>query len=222
MVWLVSFPRSGNTFLRNILADVFNVPSSEYHLNRNRSIAENWDSFPVVKTHLTPDLLSPLKDEDKVIYLIRDGRDACVSLAHHRVDIKKRSKSFLMALVSVVLGVGNQFKGGWSGHVNAWKDRADIAIRFEDLIVNPGKEMDKLKLLLNLGEAIGDFPTIQSQRVSSSYAVNRKEPQNLTLGDREKFFRKGKMGSYREEMPFWVKILFQFKHGKTLKNFGYK
>src|SRR5262245_61488963 len=95
IVWLASYPRSGNTFLRAALHGLYGCQSIDrYTANRplssqvpygfsmrlpkDTSLEElaKSNSLYAVKTH---DL--PSSDCHPAIYLVRDGRDALVSYA---------------------------------------------------------------------------------------------------------------------------------------------
>ena len=82
MIWLASFPRSGNTFFRIILYEVYGIESSAFHRDPNRKLNLHYDRYPVVKTHLLPNQLIPDDSNIPAVYLVRDGRDALVSMAH--------------------------------------------------------------------------------------------------------------------------------------------
>ncbi len=87
MIWIASFPRSGNTFVRNILHEVYGLESSEYHQEEDYHLDANYVSYPFVKTHLLPSQLDPSDPDIKAVYIVRDGRDTMVSIAHQRSDI---------------------------------------------------------------------------------------------------------------------------------------
>ncbi|RLD78804.1 MAG: hypothetical protein DRJ15_10795 [Bacteroidetes bacterium] len=87
MIWIASFPRSGNTFVRNILHEVYGLESSEYHREEDYHLDADYVSFPFVKTHLLPSQLDPSDPDIKAVYIVRDGRDTMVSIAHQRSDI---------------------------------------------------------------------------------------------------------------------------------------
>ncbi|HMJ91237.1 MAG TPA: hypothetical protein VK530_15560, partial [Candidatus Acidoferrum sp.] len=88
IVWLASYPRSGNTFFRIVLHHVYNLKTfSVYndpelekigvaevvgHETMPASLDELRSSSEVffVKTHELP------ADKDPAIYIVRDGRDA--------------------------------------------------------------------------------------------------------------------------------------------------
>jgi len=57
MIWLSSYPRSGNTFLRNVLFEVYGISSSSYYEGKGEP--DNYVEFPVVKTHHLPENISP-------------------------------------------------------------------------------------------------------------------------------------------------------------------
>ena len=106
IIWLASYPRSGNTFLRIILNNVFNVKTYSIYddeldigsdeqtsdvvghrfLPENFSISEAREKEEryYIKTHDLPDDLDNKKD--KVIYLIRDGRESSLSLTRYLIN----------------------------------------------------------------------------------------------------------------------------------------
>ena len=225
MIWLASYPRSGNTFFRNVLLEVYGLESGDYHLGHHKEMDPDFESYPFVKTHLLPSQLPPDIQSTKSVYLIRDGRDAAVSLAHHRIDIKETGNSFNRNLIEIILGIGNSFKGGWSGHVSHWTKHADVIIRFEDLIKDPISEVEKLRSIMDLPEPAKEkLPTFiglkkgipeygSGQDLESS---EHKQKEHAT-----KFFRRGKVGSYKDEMPKMFQWIFWILHRKQMKKYGY-
>jgi len=85
MIWLASYPRSGNTFFRIILHEVYGIKSVAYTGPFMEKGDYSPEEYPVIKTHLLPDQL-PEDDKTPSIYLVRDGRDAIVSMAHHKKE----------------------------------------------------------------------------------------------------------------------------------------
>ena len=49
MIWLASFPRSGNTFFRNVLFDVYGIESGIF---KPKSTKQAPKHYQVVKTHM--------------------------------------------------------------------------------------------------------------------------------------------------------------------------
>ena len=154
MIWLASYPRSGNTLLRAILHSCFGIRStSVYHgdlgFNRNlehyaghvelevcRSFRLNNDGLLPVKTHRNP------SDSAPAIYIVRDGRAASVSLW----EFMRHS----MSLEDVILGK-HQF-GTWTDHVNAWRpwDRDQtLFLKYEDILTDTSNSLLQLRRFLH-------------------------------------------------------------------------
>src|SRR5262245_30570346 len=111
IVWLASYPRSGNTFLRIILHRVYGAPTYSVYddddpvaqrvgtelvgyrpkpLSRSEPIASEDVYF--VKTHKRRK-----PDGSAAIYLVRDGRDAVVSHTHLRASMPNETNAFQSA-----------------------------------------------------------------------------------------------------------------------------
>lgn len=221
MIALVSFPRSGNTFFRNVLHDVYGLPSSTFHLEHGRDLDENWASYPVIKTHLLPSQLPPEMAQLKVVYLVRDGRDALVSLAHHRKDIVESGTDFYNNLLEAILSPGGSNFGGWSQNVKAWTERADLVIRFEDLIADPIGQAERLREIIDLPAANPEkLPTFQQLKHGQpTYGAGSGNHFNPAIT--VKNFRRGKTGAWRDEMPAALHELFWRVHGAVMENLEY-
>jgi len=138
MIWLASYPRSGNTLLRTILWQCFGLRSSSIYpndLGGNKALedfvghcereadADNRATdcdISLIKTH------ELLPDDSQAIYVVRDGRAASVSLQHFYADT--------LTLEAVING-RHRF-GTWSAHVESWHpwDRPNtLLLKYEDL-----------------------------------------------------------------------------------------
>ena len=141
LVWLASYPRSGNTFLRTILWQCFALRSASIYpsdLGGNRKLEEYVghiehgpdrhirfpeNSIPLVKTH------EHAEDKNPAIYVIRDGRAASVSLW--------RFYDKSLPLEAIIEG-RHRF-GTWSDHVqswNPWERPSTLLLRYEDMRSN--------------------------------------------------------------------------------------
>ncbi len=225
MIWLASFPRSGNTFFRNILFEVYGLESSTFHREENYPMDENYAAYPFVKTHLLPDQLPEEHRAAPKVYLVRDGRDALVSLAHHRKDIIEPGTDFYTNLLEATLALGGSYFGGWSENVKQWTAEADVVIRYEDLIEDPLREVEKLRKVMDLPEPNRErLPTFEKLKFGqpqygSGATFLAREEEVAALA--RKNFRKGRAGSWKEEMPATLLPLVYELHGKTLERFDY-
>ena len=221
MIWLASFPRSGNTFFRNVLYEVYGIESSTYHQDPTRDLDSNFSSYPVVKTHSLPKRLPAELRDAKSVYIIRDGRDSLVSMAHHRKDIVAPGSDYYVNLLLATLALNESYFGGWSRNVQDWTQKADIIIRFEDLIQDPIKEIEKLRAIIDLpAPNLDKLPTFEQLKFGRPrYGGGRRKkflPSRV-----QKHFRRGKIGSWQDEMPAEIEQLFYKIHGSTLAQYGY-
>ena len=149
MIWLASYPRSGNTLMRQILRQCFGMKSGSVYpndLGGNKALEEACghveldrqhggvtldESASVVKTHELP------CDGGHAIYIIRDGRAACVSLWNYW--------NRALPLIEVVRG--NHRFGLWGEHATAWIGSANLltAFRYEQLVSR--RNVDTLTIL---------------------------------------------------------------------------
>lgn len=230
LIWLVSYPRSGNTFLRILLNRLYGFTTTTgYNDNdpvaqmvgpafvgyeaRERSLQElaRKPELTFVKTHRQPHRV--VCGDQSAIYIVRDGRDAIVSFARQRADgLEQQGQSAdvhrLMheLVMEESLGTGN-----WGLNVLAWLKRSPppAVIRFERLIQEPEAEVERA--LAELG--------VKPQALADG-AVPAFSELHLVHGA---FFRRGVVGSYRDEMPQDVEASFwaQPHHAEAMALLGY-
>lgn len=225
MIWLASFPRSGNTFFRNVLYEVYGVESSTWHMEDNYPLEPDYDRYPVVKTHLLPSQLQPADPAIRKVYIVREGRDALVSMAHHRKDIVEPGSDYYINLLEAILAMDGSFFGGWSENVRQWMDVADVVIRFEDLIADPIREVEKLRAIMDLPPPRPDrLPSFADLKFGKPhYGAGRKIMDDRKVEEMaRKNFRRGKSGSWKDEMPPELEALFWELHGERMVALGYE
>ena len=165
IIWLASYPRSGNTLLRQILKGCFRRDSHESlggrgpapslpdtpraeasHLWGHLETAEeprafydrasrSEDTF-FVKTHEFP------SDGQRAIYVVRDGRLALDSFVAFQQRYHPRSSS-LLSLVC-----GDHLFGDWSDHFRRWQTRPGgqtLLVRFEELVSCNEELLERLR-----------------------------------------------------------------------------
>jgi hypothetical protein len=207
IVWLASYPRSGNTFLRTILWQCLGLRSAsiyptdlggkkaleEYvgHIEHDAKgqIAFPKDSLPRVKTH------EPPRDNSPAIYVIRDGRDACVSLW------KFYDKT--LPLDAVVRGQ-HRF-GTWAGHIQSWNpvNRPNtLLLKYEDMIADLAGTLGHLSAFLKRDVVSTSLPSRDTIAGSDGRWVRSKEDSRKVLTSE-------------------ILALFEQVNGETSRLFGY-
>jgi hypothetical protein len=245
---LASYPRSGNTFIRNILMDVYGLfswnsyqrfsylkfaafhpncrPEDRFYINKQDRTPEEVRGYLKHEIHKTHDLpgeaAEMLAGKPFVVCIIRDGRDAVVSEAHHRADIVEPGSQFRENLLEAVRAEGGSHFGGWSENVRCWLEKADLVLHFEQLIREPKRCMEKFASLTPLPPPdFGKMPTFESQRSGDGAFVRCGSGEDGGTDFPKLFFRRGEPGGWQDEMDPESHHLFLAKHGSMLKELGY-
>jgi len=125
-IFLVSFPKSGNTWMRFLLGNLMNPDKSVGFVDIERVVPDIAGSSRadfrglkrprLIKSH---DCFDPRYH--RVIYIIRDPRDVAVSLYYYAKKVKNIDDSFsLEAFVKRMLVPGRSYNGTWGEHVGSW------------------------------------------------------------------------------------------------------
>jgi hypothetical protein len=167
LCWLASYPRSGNTFTRIILNQIFGIRSTTSFglggehdfvgrldvpdivgvLDENSSGAEliekarRSDALYMVKTHEWP------STDDPAIYVLRDGRASVMSYYHYTNDIAGVPRT----LEEVIRG--DIYAGSWANHVFGWAPDTrprTLLVRYEDLIADTKREVERIAAFLGV------------------------------------------------------------------------
>lgn len=226
IVWLASFPRSGNTMFRMLLRTLYDVrtyslydESPDKASHYGKGLLESAGSMNVggvppgcdkdselhfVKTHEGPTDTSP------AICIVRDGRDALVSYAHFCRTYEQAAADRPFEDVLRDLIVSPNIFNSWTGHLTAWCQHESSAqvvwTRYEDLVKEPSLTVQRCLQQLpvevpKVADAIPDFAELQ-----------RRWPG---------FYRKGQAGSWKQEMPEDLHRLFWQHHAAMMERFGY-
>jgi hypothetical protein len=104
----------------------------------------------------------------------------------------------------------NRHFGGWSRNVLAWKQRTapTVIVRYEDLVANPEA------VLRDALSTVGHWhlPSDSGTTVPSFQDLHQAVPW---------FFRKGKVGAWRDEMPSNLHDLFWERHREAMVALDY-
>jgi Sulfotransferase domain len=135
-IFLVSFPKSGNTWTRFLLGNLMN-PDKSVGFADIESVVPDIAVCPradfrklkrprLIKSH---DCFDPRYR--RVIYIIRDPRDVAVSLYYYAKKVKNIDDSFsLEAFVKRMLVPGRSYNGTWGEHAGSWLVNATNVAEF--------------------------------------------------------------------------------------------
>jgi hypothetical protein len=203
MIWLASYPRSGNTFVRIILRHVFGLRTlSLYdeppHKGLSLDQVARLGTSPrriVVKTHGRP------LDQSPAIYVIRDGRVAIDSYFHFLRD----EASNPLPLENIIAGLIPE--PNWSAHYRAWDPARrpnTLLLKYEDLKTDHAGQVSRLATFLQIEpkrEYLNDFEYLHRLRPA--------------------YYRKAAGVSDTPGLVGLAADLFWFMHGSAMVALGY-
>lgn len=236
--WLVSYPKSGNTWIRFMMASAM-FPGARIDFSTLDSIAPDIYGMPsyrqlraprprLMKSHEVFDL-----QYGRVIYLVRDPRDVCVSMCHY---LRKRRKvpDDLKAdeFVGTFLAVGKGVFGTWGQHVGSWLggSRGDdrfLLMRYEDCLADPVHELRRG--CDHFGIRLDDE---NLERISDGYTMTRmRELEQTTWRDSSRlapgartdipFVREGRSNQWSEELGSLSVARIEACYGELMTTLGY-
>jgi hypothetical protein len=223
---IVSYPRSGNTWVRFLLANL--LEDSRYPLNfqqmQNRvpSIHSNDEcrKIPVISSPRFIKSNMPYEPEyKKVIYIVRDGRDVMVSAYNYYFSSNQISFLDFLQL--------NIWPGPWHAHVLSWLDKAQqldlLLVRYEDLLKNTTIQLKYIAHFIGLNT---NHDKIDRAVRHSSFKALTKMEANQSFSSRtqpnlHKFFRTGKSGLWKQYFHEEHKTVFKPPANPVLARLGY-
>ncbi|HTN93640.1 MAG TPA: sulfotransferase domain-containing protein [Gallionella sp.] len=249
VVWLASYPKSGNTFARMLLHTYLygksqnseeiagKIPDIHQILKQNKSLVPNEDSRVLVKTHFCLTADHPYAEVTTgYIYILRNPRDVLLSNARYLgVDGNPDSlRKFALSFIND-LGVPRwrQMKmGSWPEHLASWLNSANrlphIFIKYEDL------RMDTANTLKRVISFLGEEP--EDSRIqmavnnctlekAKKFEVEEKRQGRkriyVDLPNNASFVGEGRIAQSLAGIGEDVESLYQERFGRLVSIFGY-
>lgn len=274
IIWLASYPKSGNTWFRVVLTNLLRDADAPASINElestpiasSRCVFDDNMGFeasdlttdeidrlrPELYVHLAENAKEPLfmkvhdaytdvADDTPLIpreatagalYFIRNPLDVAVSFAHHsgiNYDIsisRMADAAFAFCRQPDRLHIQLRQKLlSWSGHVLSWVDRTPFPVcvlRYEDM---KSRSLETFEKAVHFAGLAHTREQIQKALEFSSFDVVQQLEE--AEGFREKspstsrFFRKGKVGSWREELSVKQAHQIVHDHEEVMHRFGY-
>jgi hypothetical protein len=227
--FLVSYPKSGNTWIRFIIGNLLKEEgeSIDFHSAINY-VPEIGTHDDVINEMLPPRIMKShsLYQEafNNVIYIVRDPRDVYVSYFHY---LKKRLPENMT--FSQFLRKSDIYPSRWHIHVESWLGKPNVSsvIKYEDLLIDPFHEVQKMSHLL-FGDKIEDekikaaidassFGNMKKLEVEKGRPFVNKEAESKATT----FVREGKQGDWRNYFSEEDEAFLLAEVGDLMKYFGY-
>lgn len=274
IVWLASYPKSGNTWFRVFLTNLLSDKKEAADINNllyspiasSRSLFD--DATGLNSSELTSNEIQNLRPEvynyiaskskeiiyfkihdaytfsslgiplinhkitKAVLYFIRNPLDVAVSFAHHsNVSMDKMVKimadenyAFCYKTDKLHLQLEQKLLS-WSNHVNSWVNQSKLpilVIRYEDMQLNNFETFKKAVQFIGLKHTdnqiekalqLSNFKEMQKQEKEKGFS-ERSPKSNI-------FFRKGIIGSWKEELSELQVKKICSNHRDMMIKFGY-
>jgi hypothetical protein len=227
-VFIVGYPKSGNTWMQYLVASAFygmDLQVASDALVQDLAPDVHFKKFfkPYFPVTFFKSHFLPRPDYRRVIYLLRDGRDVMVSYWHYLEGLCGKKMDFL-ELVQTGEGL---FPCKWHEHVASWLANPHgaqmITVRYEDLIKDAAAELRRIGEFAGLPRKTGVLEA--AVRSSSFPAMKQREAsfawENPQIPKNKQFVRRGQIGSHRDEMPPAVREAFMKEAGAMMRKTGY-
>jgi len=237
-VFLVTYPRSGTTWLSCISAElIFRV--SPKNLTEIETYVPNVHDLPeksavpparryLVKTHAPLNPVHgypPYGDYRKVIYLIRDPRDVMLSYYRYRrfeSNYRGDLKEFAMDWVA-----GRIWPCSWQEHVNSWLAPRSGSVpfeltllRYEDFVVDPVGQTEVLAKVLGIDVGLARIEEIVAD--TSPRSMRERENNGKKEHPGLNFIGPATAGSWRLlELDDAISVLEEFA-SSAMRRGGYE
>ena len=228
-VFVASYPRSGNTWLRFMLYEILVGQSSSFKNVHQLvpDIGRQGKALPVlgsqgrlIKTH------EPFRsDYRKAIYLVRDARDVALSEFAYQKALGLAEDDFEVYLRRFLQGKVNPF-GSWAAHVDSWmeaKDRGQcevLLVRFDEMRATPETSLAEMMNFLGVRVEPDVIPrAVANNSVEKMRDKEKVNPQKASAKGR--FIRSGSVGGWREKFTDAQAQLVDQYAGTILSRLGF-
>jgi hypothetical protein len=239
-VFLVSYPRSGNTWTRFLIGNLVNPDEPVTFANVEQRVPSIY-SLPdralrrlprIIKSHEIFDPRYP-----RVIYMVRDPRDVAVSFYHFNIKLGRFKDDlaldeFVTRFVAANIVPDVDRYGSWEDHVLSWTRmrgarKTFCFIRYEDMLRDPAAELKKMAPLLGVKptpERLARAVELSSADRMRALEKSQGDQWVLTKGTRQDkpFVRDAKSGNWQSVMSENSVRKIEQAWGTTMQAVGYE
>jgi len=246
-IYVIGFPKSGNTWLSRLLADALN---SNINATNNIEASDNSKErkkggYIIHKIHRS-DNMEKIKQSKKV-YIVRDPRAVMISSFfhnHRNLQDKNLNKNFYLKLFfefeisnlnkswnnslparrntlrKIIKRLPRCPVGNWSEHVQYWSTLTDVVlVKYEDLLDNTESELSRILMELSVNYSENDIANIVNRQ---SFKVKKRNFEKNKDKENIKFMRTGKKDEWHELMSDNLIKKIENEHSDTMIKLNYQ
>ena len=226
-IFITSYPKSGNTWLRFLLANLLKRHDEEidFHTVHNY-VPEVGKQAEIIKTLKRPRVMKShapyMPEYPKVIYLIRDGRDVYVSYYFHRLKHLSSGCTFREFLEDQ-----DHYPCAWGEHVASWVFREStsqmLIVRYEDLVHDCANQLKRILKFIGIDRTESQLKSaVKASSFKNMRRIEREKGRLYKKGGPDIFMRSGKTGDWKDYFNIEEKMIFKAREGQILVNLGYE
>ena len=222
-VFLVSSPRSGNNWTRFLMGNLLDQEDPVTFSNIESRIPE---------IYFFPDKVLRLLPRPRIL----KSHEYFEATSMYHYSIKRRDIPDTYSIEEFVprfmKGEFLEDFGTWDEHVRSWQGTRQnkagfVLLRYEDMLADPGRELDRMTRLLEVGTA--PEAVARAVELSSAAQMRRLEDQQaqswkLTKESRQDkpFVRAARSGTWRSELPSRSVQQIESEWGDLMRSLGYE
>jgi hypothetical protein len=243
-VFLVSYPRSGNTWTRFLIGNLIYQDKPVTFANIESRLPEIYFSPDRVLRRLPRPRI--LKSHEcfqphyrRIIYIVRDPRDVAVSFYHHNIKAGNIAEDYAIAdfVPRFIAGEFDAKWGSWSDHVLSWmllrqNSPAFIVLRYEGMKEQPETELARVAAFLRECS----FRAIDASREKLQRAIDLSSPDHMRELEKQQasqwvltretrsdkpFVRSAMSGGWKTQLPEQSVVAIEAAWGEVIQGLGY-
>ena len=228
--FLASFPRSGSTWLRTILVNIM-VPGANSDPDVFNAVIPGVSirHAPAIRRLPSPRLIHShtccRREISRVVYTVRDGRDASISFYHYLTTRRGISMPFDKWFAKYER---HEYGPTWDEHVRSWfvagaRTLGDnlLIVRFERMKAEPIATVIDICGHLALEADVAQVASaVEKACIENARKIERQRAGSGVSGDAS-FYRGGKTGQWEEYLSGAVADRFWLRSGASMELAGY-
>ncbi|SRR5579883_265745 len=231
--FLVTYPKSGTTWLGFMIANVLNSSGEQLNLRTAWNMVPDindayfggadlgaYAHLPDPRVFLVHAPYDPLLR--RVVYVMRDPRDVMVSYYHHK---RLTVQGWNMSLTDFLLEP-QQWPCPWEVHVRGWLSNPPVdhlmVVRYEEMHRDASAILRRVLDFAGVAYRDGDVErAVSASGFDRMRAVEERYGVEGAKREDERFIRRGQVGGWREELQPAEQDILQAVYGDLAREYGF-